>query len=186
MISNITELKESIANGEKVEYLFFWGHKGKNVNRTGAFSQWYDGDSFKHGAFVYPTAEHYMMHRKACLFEDFKTGDKILAADHPKDAKRFGREVKNFDPKVWDEHKFNIVREGNICKFMQNRALMDVLVSTGDKVLVEASPYDRIWGIGLSVRDNSDIISNCNKWRGENLLGFALMQVRDVCRKSYE
>ena len=85
--------------------------------------------------------------------------------------------MRGFDQKVWDKFKYAIVLNGNWCKFSQNRDLREFLLSTGDSVLVEASPYDGIWGIRLAV--SSPEAQNPMKWRGQNLLGFALMEVRD-------
>ena len=90
----------------------------------------------------------------------------------------------NFDPAVWDKVKYSIVLNGNYYKFTQNQAMMDFLLSTGDKILVEASPLDTIWGIGLG-KDNEKAF-NIASWRGKNLLGFALMEVRDELRKLYK
>lgn len=89
--------------------------------------------------------------------------------------------MKNFDPKLWNENKYQIVTQGNLLKFSQNQKFKDFLLSTGDKVLVEASPYDRIWGIGMLETDNR--AENPLLWNGENLLGFALMEVRDELRR---
>lgn len=126
---------------------------------------------------TYPTAEHYMMAQKAKLFDDMDIFNQIIQSKHPKQAKDLGRQVKNFDENIWNEKRFEIVVQGNIAKFSQNPALKAYLLGTGDRVLVEASPVDKIWGIGLA-KDNDKIHSPLN-WQGLNLLGFALMQVRD-------
>ena len=99
----------------------------------------------------------------------------------PKQIKALGRKVRGFDQKVWDKFKYAIVLNGNWCKFSQNRNLREFLLSTGDSVLAEASPYDNIWGIRLSA--NSLEAQDPMKWRGQNLLGFALMEVRDELRR---
>ncbi len=101
-------------------------------------------------------------------------------AESPKQVKQLGREVRGFDPALWDEEKLRIVTEGNLHKFKQNLALGEFLLSTGDLILVEASPVDPVWGIGLAADD--DNASNPLLWRGENLLGFALMETRDRLR----
>ncbi|SUY42887.1 NADAR family protein [Clostridium perfringens] len=85
--------------------------------------------------------------------------------------------VKNFNENIWNERKIDIVVKGNIEKFSQNEELKKFLLNTKNKIIVEASPYDSIWGVGLSV--NNENITNPNKWSGKNLLGFALMEVRD-------
>ena len=114
---------------------------------------------------------------KAELFGD----QEILACSAPQQIKTLGRKVRGFDQKVWDRFKYAIVLNGNWCKFSQNRDLREFLLSTGDGVLVEASPYDSIWGIRLSA--SSPEAQDPMKWRGQNLLGFALMAVRDELRR---
>lgn len=99
----------------------------------------------------------------------------------PKRIKALGRKVRNFDQTLWDRAKYSIVLNGNWCKFSQNRALRDFLLSTGNSVLAEASPFDGIWGIRLSAASSE--ARDPLKWRGENLLGFALMEVRDELRR---
>lgn len=91
-----------------------------------------------------------------------------------------GRKVKNFDPDIWNEHKYGIVKKGNFLKFSQNERFKEFLLSTDNKILVEASPYDTIWGIGMLETDPN--AKNPAQWNGENLLGFALMEVRDELR----
>lgn len=118
-----------------------------------------------------------MMANKAMLFGDLETASRILLAGSPKQAKQLGREVRGFDEAKWDIEKRRIVDEGSFHKFDQNTALGKFLVSTNDTVLVEASPVDRIWGIGLAADDSR--AANPLLWRGENLLGFALMQARE-------
>jgi hypothetical protein len=98
-------------------------------------------------------------------------------ADKPGEVKDLGRQVKGFNEIKWNERKFEIVKTGNIHKFNQNKSLKDFLTSTGNRVIVEASPVDTVWGIGLG--EESKMIDNPYTWRGENLLGFALMEARD-------
>lgn len=117
-----------------------------------------------------------MMAEKARLFGDEKIRTEILSISDPRTCKALGRKVKNFDKAVWDKNKEDIVRNGNFEKFMQNDTLRNFLLSTGEKVLVEASPTDRVWGIGLG-KNNPDALDP-QKWRGQNLLGFTLMAVR--------
>jgi hypothetical protein len=123
-----------------------------------------------------------MMAEKARLFGDEDTRKQILDAGGPKTAKQLGRNVKNFKEEVWCELRFQIVVRGNYEKFNQNRELRTFLLGTGDKVLVEASPIDRIWGIGLA--GNDERATNPELWLGLNLLGFALMEVRQRLRKT--
>jgi ribA/ribD-fused uncharacterized protein len=126
---------------------------------------------------TYPTAEHWMMAKKALLFEDEATFKLILQASKPAIAKGLGRSVKNFDADKWNASAVAIVTEGNLHKFSQHEALKQFLLYTGDKILVEASPVDLTWGIGLS--QDTTAASNPFEWKGPNLLGFALMEVRD-------
>ena len=164
---------------KKDDFVFFWGHrKGKKIGKT-CFSQWYEID-FEVDGHKYNCAEQYMMAQKAWLFKDIEIFTKILDATDPKEIKALGREVKNFDPKIWNLHKFEVVVKGNLGKFGCNPDLKEFLLSTSDKILVEASPYDNIWGIGM--KEGTPGIENPTNWKGENLLGFALMEVRDELR----
>jgi ribA/ribD-fused uncharacterized protein len=124
-----------------------------------------------------------MMSQKALLFNDIETNSKIMKENDPKQYKELGRQVKNFSPKIWDEKKFEIVVKGNLHKFSQNENLKQFLLSTKNKILAEASPYDKIWGIGMDANDKD--ILNQDKWKGENLLGKALMKVRDIIKKEF-
>ncbi|REC44764.1 NADAR family protein [Chryseobacterium pennipullorum] len=175
----IQNTTERFQKKERIRFLFFWGHTATDRVSKSCFSQWFPG-KFKENGIIYKTAEHYMMAGKARLFNDRETEEEILKAATPNQAKALGRKVKNFDPQVWDECKCGIVIQGNFLKFSQNQNFKDFLLSTGDKVLVEASPYDRIWGIGMLETDSR--ADNPLLWNGENLLGFALMEVRDQLR----
>jgi len=164
------------------KFLMFWGHQpaeNGEITKT-CFSQWWLS-SFVHEGINYKTAEHWMMAKKAELFGDTTILAKILNAKTPAEAKKFGREVNHYDEDVWAKNRFEIVRQGNYLKFSQNEALMDYLLATGSRILVEASPVDPIWGIGLA-HDHADA-SYPEKWKGLNLLGFALMQVRDELKR---
>lgn len=121
-----------------------------------------------------------MMVEKARLFDDHDALDKIVSCDHPGEAKKLGRQVRGFDQRIWVQHRSEIVLRGNRAKFDQNRSLCEFLLATGDRVIVEASPRDMIWGIGLDKNDPK--AQDPRTWRGENLLGFALMQVRELLR----
>ena len=160
------------------KFLFFWGHqpnKDGSISKT-CFSQWWLS-SFEVDKVTYKTAEHWMMAKKAELFKDDKILDKILQAKSPAEAKKFGREVKNYNETIWLAARFEIVKQGNYHKFSQNSELKTFLLNTKDRVLVEASPVDAIWGIGMA-SDHKNAL-NPAKWQGLNLLGFALMEVRD-------
>lgn len=173
----IKNFKSRFNSGEKFKYVFFWGHQpGKNGITASCFSQWYEAPFIVDGL-RYPTAEHFMMAEKAMLFEDLGIRDQVLDAPTPGVAKALGRQIQDFDEAAWLEHRFSIVVRANEEKFAQNPELGQFLQQTGSRVLVEASPVDRIWGIGLAQDDER--ASNPNEWQGLNLLGFALMQVRD-------
>ncbi|OCA71819.1 hypothetical protein BBH99_13715 [Chryseobacterium contaminans] len=175
----IQTIKDRFQKKQRIKFLFFWGHTAKDEITKSCFSQWFTG-KFEENGIVYKTAEHYMMAGKARLFNDTEILEKILQAPSPNQAKTLGRKVKNFDPKLWNDHKYEIVKQGNLLKFSQNNKYKDFLLSTGDKILVEASPYDTIWGIGMLETDSR--AENPLLWNGENLLGFALMEVRDELR----
>jgi ribA/ribD-fused uncharacterized protein len=117
-----------------------------------------------------------MMYRKAVLFGDEESAGRIVAASHPRQAKMLGRRVRNFDESIWNKQRFDIVVDACLVKFGQNAELRQFLLGTGDRVLVEASPTDRIWGIGLTARDER--AADPALWQGLNLLGFALMHAR--------
>lgn len=119
-----------------------------------------------------------MMAEKARLFKDYETLEEILSSKEQGDIKALGRRIKNFKEELLNEEKFNIVKRGNLAKFSQDENLKEFLLSTKGKILVEASPYDCVWGIGRGV--NEEGIEDPKTWRGENLLGFALMEVRDT------
>ena len=173
----IENLRFRFNAGEKLKYLFFWGHQsGKNGITASCFSQWYNAPFIVDGQ-RYPTAEHFMMAEKDLLFGDQATRAQVLQAPNPGAAKALGRQVCGFDEAAWLEHRFSIVVRANEAKFAQNSDLGQFLQQTGTRILVEASPVDRVWGIGLAQDDEK--ANNPNLWQGLNLLGFALMQVRD-------
>jgi ribA/ribD-fused uncharacterized protein len=173
---HIEQLRQRFNAGEKLKYVFFWGHHSDGKTLTAScFSQWYPAPFTAQGQ-QYATAEHYMMAEKARLFGDHAIRASILDAPNPGAAKALGRQVRGFDEAVWLEHRFAIVVQASEAKFTQNPQLHQFLQQTGSRILVEASPTDRVWGIGLTAHDAQ--ASNPNQWRGLNLLGFALMQVR--------
>ncbi|WP_035603590.1 NADAR family protein [Haloferula sp. BvORR071] len=181
-VSNREDLVRRIATGERVKFLFFWGHTPSgdgSVTKT-CFSQWFESP-FGVDGITYATAEHWMMAEKARLFGDIAAVDKIVAASHPKQAKELGRGVANFDDNVWKRERFDIVVRGNLAKFRAHSTMREFLLGTGDRVLVEASPRDTIWGIGLGA--DNPCAEKPAKWRGLNLLGFALMEVRRQLRE---
>lgn len=179
---SIDWLQSEIEKGKHFDYLFFWGHtpKREGVIDKSCFSQWYPS-AFVVDGITYATAEHWMMAQKAKLFNDEEIFQKIIATEKPAVVKALGREVKNFDADSWNASAYAIVVEGNQHKFSQDEELKQFLLYTGDKVTVEASPADFIWGIGLS--QDAREANNPFQWKGTNLLGFALMEVRDNLKK---
>ncbi|MET7996610.1 NADAR family protein [Amycolatopsis sp. NPDC005232] len=171
------ELCRALDRGRRFKYLPFWGHRPEPGGRIGAgcLSQWWPA-GFEVDGRLFATAEHYMMWRKARLFGDEGAAQRIRVAPHPGAAKALGREVRGFDAEVWNANRFDIVVEGNVAKFGQNAGLAEFLANTGERVLVEASPVDRVWGIGLAPDDQR--VGEPRAWRGLNLLGFALMKAR--------
>lgn len=175
-------LRQEFAEGRRREFCMFWKPQPAPDGKVteGCLSQWWI-KNFWFSAAWYCCAEQYMMAFKADLFGDKETCKEIMACEDPKQIKALGRKVKGFDQVVWDQFKYPIVLNGNWCKFFQNQDLREFLLSTGDSVLVEASPYDSVWGIHLSA-DSPDA-KDPMKWQGQNLLGFALMEVRDELRR---
>lgn len=152
------------------KYVFFW---------NGIYSQWHPAQ-FEIGGVYYNCCEQYMMHQKALTFGDFGTAELIMKTNDPSEQKKLGRQVAGFNKDVWDKVCIGIVYEGNLAKFSQNPNLKTQLLATGDKVIVEASPYDVVWGIGMGVEQSG--IDNPAQWRGLNLLGWSIMLVRNTLR----
>ncbi|QES44140.1 DUF1768 domain-containing protein [Streptomyces venezuelae] len=177
-IDSVEALVGAVRAGEKVKYLHFWGHTPRRDGTLGAscLSQWWPSPFTVDGV-EYATAEHWMMAAKARLFGDADAERAVLAARTPAEAKKAGRLVRDFDDAIWVRERFGIVVAGSTHKFASDPALRDFLVATGQRVLVEASPLDRIWGIGLAADDPR--AEAPEKWRGPNLLGFALMEARE-------
>lgn len=180
---NVKALTNYVNAGKKVEYIFFWGHrKSKSGISKACFSQWYESP-FMYDDISYKTAEHFMMAEKARLFGDSGAVARIIVAESPDEVKKIGREINKFDEQVWLANRFEIVVAANYQKFKQIAKLKSFLFSTGECVLVEASPVDIIWGIGLPF--DAPEAQNPNLWKGENLLGFALMVVREKLLSEY-
>lgn len=174
-----TELISRLGRGQRVEFLFFWGHRPERTGEVGqgCLSQWWPAAFVLDGR-TFATAEHYMMWRKAMLFADSDTAEEILRTSHPRRAKELGRAVRGFDQDRWAACRYEIVVAGSVAKFSQHPDLRDFLLGTGERVLVEASPTDRVWGIGLAGDDPR--AADPGQWRGLNLLGFALMSARTI------
>jgi ribA/ribD-fused uncharacterized protein len=160
--------------GERITdtHIYFW---------NGVFCQWGQYTMVEEDI-TYCSCEQYMMAKKAKLFNDEKVYDMIMSEEYPSVQKELGKMVSNFNQVVWDKHKFDIVVNANYLKFTQDETLKELLLDTGDKTIVEASPYDTIWGIGLSCDD--DKILDESNWQGENLLGKAIMKVRKILNEN--
>ncbi|KGI80842.1 hypothetical protein IL38_14950 [Actinopolyspora erythraea] len=173
---------ERMRRGERTKFVFFWGHRPESDGSPGrgCLSQWWPAPFTAHER-VFATAEHYMMWRKARLFGDHETAERILTAEHPHRAKALGRKVRGFDQRRWERERFAAVVAGNVAKFGQHEEPRRFLLNTGNRVLVEASPRDRVWGIGLAADDPA--AGDPERWRGLNLLGFALAEARETLRE---
>ena len=153
------------------KYVSFWRETGL----YGEFSQWYPSKFVDSDGITYVNNEQYMMYKKAMLFGDLDIATKIMKTTDPKQIKSLGRRVKNFVEKTWCAHREEIVYNANYYKFSQNPKLKKSIMSKPDVKFVEASPSDRIWGIGYDTRNAP---KNFDNW-GLNLLGLALDKVRD-------
>ena len=158
------------------KFVFFWGNN--DIYSNFLYSP------FKHNGIVFKWSEQAIMYRKAMLFGAKDVAQSIVKAQTPKACKDLGRSRKiPFDNLVWDNKKMNIFKEVLLDKF-SNPKLKQQLLATGDRILVEASPFDKIWGIGLD--ENHPDVENPSKWKGENLLGKVLMEVRDELKQKGE
>jgi len=173
-----SELAAMIGAGAEPQWRLFFGHRARNTNSVdeACLSQWWPAP-FRIGGITYPTAEHWMMAAKARLFGDDNAWVRVVSTTDPAETKRAGRSVRGFDETTWAAMRFGLVVAGNYAKFTQNPQLRAFLAATAGEVLVEASPYDRVWGAGVAAshRDARDP----SAWPGLNLLGFALMRVRE-------
>lgn len=155
------------------KYHFYW---------SGPFSQWQRSE-FEMDGRRFETAEQAMMYFKAILFADDETAELIMEAVDPGQQKALGRRVKNFSDTVWNNNKYEIVYRINLQKFSQNKGLRRKLFQTGERKLVEASPVDTIWGIGLEA-SVADVTPEAD-WPGENLLGEILTKIRGELRVAF-
>jgi len=153
-------------------HVFFW---------SGIYSQWYKAPMIIDGI-EYNCCEQYMMHQKALTFGDLEIAEKVLQTSNPKDQKGLGRQIKGFNKEKWDSVCLGIVYKGNFAKFTQNPALMSALLSTEDRLLVEASPFDKIWGIGMA-EDEPGVDDPAN-WKGLNLLGWSITLVKQQLKNA--
>jgi ribA/ribD-fused uncharacterized protein len=177
---DIESLRACLRDGQSFTYLPFYGHTAQPGRITNAvYSQFYPVE-FQIDGVRYRWAEQWMMAAKARLFGDQEALATILDADDPLACKKIGRRVRNYDDRHWSAARFDLVVEGNIAKFGQNQPLRDHLLGSDDAILVEAAARDQIWGIGFG-RDHP-AVQDPFRWRGRNLLGFALVKVRAVLR----
>uniref|UniRef100_A0A0B6YSJ9 NADAR domain-containing protein n=1 Tax=Arion vulgaris TaxID=1028688 RepID=A0A0B6YSJ9_9EUPU len=157
-------------------YVFFYG-------KQSPFSQHHPA-KFSIDGVVFNCAEQYMMYAKAVLFKDEEMKKKIMSSDNPVLQKKFGRQVKNFEKDVWNQEAEKVVKTSTRAKFDQNEDLRKELFATFPKTFAEASPRDRIWGIGLGASNPKAL--NKSNWRGRNKLGYILTEVRNELMKDYE
>jgi ribA/ribD-fused uncharacterized protein len=179
---DVDSLRAAIAEGHRFQYRYFWGHTPRADRQLSdaVFSQWWR-QPFEADGVRYATAEQYMMAGKARLFGDDETLAAILKESDPSSCKALGRKVRDFDEAAWAAARVGIVVRGNVAKFGSDDALCRYLLGTREQLLVEASPRDTIWGIGLG-KDNPRAREPAT-WRGLNLLGFALVQARGELRR---
>lgn len=178
----LKDIIERFNRNDDLSFLFFFGHQPKSNGgiSNGCFSQWWPSTFIVDGI-RYNCAEQYMMAEKARAFPgNEELINLIMKETDPRKHKQYGRQVKNYDDKVWSSIRKSVVLKGNIAKFSQNKELKHYLLNTGNTILVEASPYDAIWGIKMKKDDFG--IENPNNWKGTNLLGFVLMEVRDILK----
>ncbi len=149
---------------------------------NGYLSNWYLSD-FKADGLGFSSMEQYMMYQKAVLFKDNATADKILQTDNAGKIKALGRKVPGYNDTIWNGTRQIIIYNGLLEKFRQNKELRDLLLGTGEHILAECAVMDKIWGIGISMKDENRF--DINKWKGQNLLGFALMETRKKLRIEY-
>ena len=147
----------------------------------GFLSNWYLSD-FVIDGMKFSSMEQYMMYSKAILFNDKEVASQIMNTTDVEMIKALGRKVSGYNDSVWNGMRQIIIYKGLLEKFRQNEKLKKALLDTGDDILAECAVSDKIWGIGLSMKDSNK--NDIKAWRGQNLLGFALMLVRDELRKS--
>lgn len=154
------------------EIICFW----KDYEENGYLSNWHKSN-FKVDGINYNCMEQFIMAEKSKLFNDKRAWNNIMKASKPNHQKRIGRQVRGFCDNIWNDNKVGIVLKGLRNKFTQNQELKEMLLNTKDAILVESSPFDKIWGAGL---DKKEVLrTDFRYWKGENLLGFALMKIRD-------
>lgn len=171
-IPQLTEMVKG--HYENDEFVFFW---------TGPFSNWAKGKFsmvLENEHITFNCSEQAMMYIKAMLFGDYGVRGAVLETNDPKEQKRLGRTIKNFDQAIWEKFAREQFYTVLVEKFAQVPGYRQILVDTGNKILVEASPFDTVWGIGMGV--NNPNILDISKWNGKNILGDCLMQARVILR----
>lgn len=153
---------------ETEKFVFFWETKD-------IYSNWHPS-KFEMEGNIYVNSEQAMMYEKAKLMGDTVIMEKVLKTENPKDIKALGRQVSPWNEELWQRHRLEIVTKVCLAKFRCNPDMAEKLKATGGKIIVEASPDDKVWGIGM--KDNEPGIENPLNWKGLNLLGEALMKVR--------
>ncbi|MCI8314975.1 MAG: NADAR family protein [Lachnospiraceae bacterium] len=154
-------------------------HNPEEIN--GYLSNWYLAD-FSVDGIQYSSMEQYMMYQKALLFQDMEIAKQILNTSNVGKIKALGRSVKNYEDIIWNGMRQIIVYQGLLQKFQQNTELKEKLLATQEHLLAECAVQDKIWGIGLSMKDERRL--HLDKWQGQNLLGFSLMCVRSALKQS--
>jgi ribA/ribD-fused uncharacterized protein len=159
-------------NTQMSNFAFFWAS-------ASPFSNWFKSP-FEHNGVKYNCSEQYMMHMKALVFEDSEVANEILKEKDPRKQKAWGREVRSFEQATWEAVCQEIMVDGLLSKFRQNPYCLKALLNTGDKIIAEASPYDKVWGIGMT--EDNPLATQPDKWLGKNLLGIVLMRVREILK----
>lgn len=175
---NREAIQQRYNEGEALNFVFFWG-PGESKLPKACFNQWHNA-AFHHNNFLFASAEQAMMAEKAYMFKDLGTLQQILECVNPRAVKALGRMVQGYNDLRWAAHRLQLVVDINYEKFSQNHDMREVLLATGSAILVEASRVDKVWGIGMA-EDNQNC-TNPNLWHGTNLLGEALMIVREQLR----
>lgn len=173
VLESLPAVQQIVKDDPQQEFIFFWHEYEEN----GCFSQWYRAPFTVEGI-TYQTCEQYMMAKKALLFNDIEHYYLIMGEPDPRKDKAYGKDVRNYDGDLWHSCNEEIIFHANYAKFSQHMELKEALLATGDKQLVEASPKDKIYGIGLEASDPR--ATDPTKWKGTNLLGKTLVKVRTL------